>query len=86
MKTWISCVAILASSLSVASAAVVLEPHRPVHIHYVIVTDSTGQRGVRPANACDVAKLLSDDLKRMKSSDRDLAMHVNMLHGLACRT
>jgi hypothetical protein len=52
----------------------------------VIVTDSTGQRVVRPANACDVAKWLSDDLKRTKSSDRELTMHVNMLHSLACRT
>jgi hypothetical protein len=84
MKIWISSAVFLVSSIVAASAAFAPGSHGPVHIHYIIGTDSSGRYTVREANACDVAKLLSDDLKRMKSPDPDLTMHVNMLHGLAC--
>jgi hypothetical protein len=84
MKIRISSVVLLVSSMVAASAGFAPGSRGPVHIHYIISTDSAGRYTVREANACDVARMLSDDLKRMKSSDRDLTMHVNMLHGMAC--
>jgi hypothetical protein len=84
MRSWISCVAILALSFGTASAVVRPEPRGPVHVHYQIVADNAGHYSVRLTNACDVAKLVADDLKRLRAVDRNLNMHMNLLHGVAC--